>query len=510
MRRKTRGAQAAKDARLARRALKVLRKPDYVVTDIVHSRPKSPRRYDVVFVHQRWMGLPVYDGRRSVIFSRGKTQVTGRHTAIRSVTPALPTIGAADAVQAAAKRMKPKVVLGAIETVSTSAGLDRHTVLRVEPLPTPVMARLVVFVKRRARLAWLLTAEHPDGYALEAVVDAATKKVHHERGLSYHASACLAIATDAGGPPAAAPALKPTVDSDWLNPALRTIDCLKSNGSDATPVPAANGDVCGSAAGSIEETTVNAWAIANLGLARVTLPGGQTLGRVKMTIVNGAVSALELVALAIPKSSNSALKFTAWTQNLRHAASDPAVVLHELAHLVLSRGVGGSETPTPFENTGESGAIMEGLADFLGLTLWNSIRRTPIGMADVEKFGAWLMEARCRDYGPLIANPSTAPTFPFASQQGVHLKGMGLCLALWLTRAEIMSGSGFSADEADDVIWEAVCDSLPLMPHQGSRPHFCCVSKALRDAIDPAFLSTLTQKLADRKIPSNCPHVRTQ
>ena len=500
-----------KDARLARRALKAIGKPDYVVTDIVHSRPASARKYDVVFVAQRWKGVPVYDGKRSVIFAGRKTRITGKHMPIRSVAPVLPVIAAADAVRAASKRMKPKVTVGAIEIVSTSMGFDRQTVLRVEQLPAPVLARLVAFRKTkgkdkgRTRLAWLLTAEHPDGHALEAVVDAGSRRVLHHRGLSYHAAACLSIAPGAGGPSIGAPALKPTVDSVWLVPGARPIDCLKSDGSDATPALQANGDVCGAAAGSIEEITVNAWAIANLGLAHLTLPGGQALGRVKMTIVNGALGALEKVAVATPKSSNSALKFAAWTFNMRHAASDPGVVLHELAHLVLSRGVGGTQTPTPFENVGESGAVMEGLADFLGLTLWNSIRRAPVGMADVESFGAWLMDAKARDYAPMIANPAAAPKMPFPSGD-VHRNGMVLCLPLWLTRMQIMASFSLSGDEADEVMWETVCDSLPLMPHQGSQPRFCCVSQALRDAIDTSFLPTLAQKLADRNIPAVCPH----
>ena len=48
------------------------------------------KRYDVVFVEQQRMGLPVYDGRRSVIFTRGKRRVTGKYLPVRSVTPLLP------------------------------------------------------------------------------------------------------------------------------------------------------------------------------------------------------------------------------------------------------------------------------------------------------------------------------------------------------------------------------------------------------------------------------------
>ena len=508
MRRKTRATQASNDARLARRALKALRKPDYVVTDIVHSRPKSARKYDVVFVAQRWMGVSVYDGRRSVIFAGGKVAVTGEHFPLTSVLPVVPAITAVDAVRAAAKKMRLKVARGSIEIVSASSGLERHTVLRVDLLRSPVTARLVVFGKKgRARLAWRLTADHPDGHAMEALVDSKTSRVLRKpKVLSYHAAACIAIAPDAGGPPVGTPALKPTINSVWLDPAQRTIDCLKFDGSDAGPVAGPNGDVCGAASGSIEETTVNAWAIANLGLAQLTRPGGQALGRVKMSVIDAGLDPLDKVAVATPKINNSTLRFTRWNFNDRHAASDPAVVLHELAHLVLSRGVGGVQTPTPFEPVGQSGAVMEGLADFLGMTLWNSIRRVPIGLPDLEAFGPWLMEAKKRDYAPMILDPDNAPKFPFASQNSVHLKGMGLCLPLWLTRVQLIAGFGLTADEADEAMWDTVCDSLPLMPHQGNRPQFCCASKALRGAIDTSFLPTLTQKLADRKIPDDCPH----
>src|SRR6185295_14403998 len=57
----------------------------------------------------------------------------------------------------------------------------------------------------------------------------------------------------------------------------------------------------------------------------------------------------------------------------RFAALDPSVVIHEVSHVVLNSAVGGSAFANPFESEGESRAVSEGLADFLGLTIWNAI-----------------------------------------------------------------------------------------------------------------------------------------
>ena len=86
----------------------------------------------------------------------------------------------------------------------------------------------------------------------------------------------------------------------------------------------------------------------------------------------------------------------------------------------------------------------------------------------------------------MIASPATAPTFPFSNSSEVHRNGMVLCLALWLTRLDIMSKFSLTADAADRAMWKAVCASLPLMPHQDKCPQFCCVSRALRGIIAPS------------------------
>jgi hypothetical protein len=274
------------------------------------------------------------------------------------------------------------------------------------------------------------------------------------------------------------------------------------------PQPDAAGGFCGTAT-PFEQLSLDAFVIANLGLDRLLPAGGQTQGRVKVTLVASTTNLLDDVAFAVPSLTSPSLTFAGreFGPNIRHAGSDPSVVLHELAHLVLSRGVGGSQVANPFEKGGDSGAVMEGLADFLGLTLWNSIRRSSGSVKDIEVFGLWVLDTDKRDYEPLIANPAAAPQLPFKKAKSVHQKGMVLCLALWLTRAQIMSDTGMSADAADLLMWETVCDSLPKIPHQGDHPHFCCVSRALRSQIDSRFLPALEQALDDRNIRiTDCNH----
>ena len=360
MARNTRAVRSSRDARLARRALKVLRKPGYVVTDVVRSHRSSPRPYQVVFVEQCWMGLSIYNGRRSVIFTKGKTQVTGRHSPVRSFAPVLPVIDAEKAVRVALKRTADTLAIRSVEIVSRSPGADRYTVLRVEPLSSPVTVHLVVFGTGRARLAWEVTTQLPNGHALDAVIDAASRKLLHRRITSHPAAAAtLAITPEAGGPAAGA-ALKFTVEPRWLNPAVRRIECTADGVPMPAPVADANGDFGGPVA-SFTQTTLDGLVMANLGLDRLISVGGQTQGRVIMDLVSSGMINPGDIAMALPSLTKPTLIFTARFPGMRHAASDPSVVLHELAHLVLSRGVGGTQLARPFEGAGESGAAMEGL-----------------------------------------------------------------------------------------------------------------------------------------------------
>jgi hypothetical protein len=275
------------------------------------------------------------------------------------------------------------------------------------------------------------------------------------------------------------------------------------------PVANANGDF-GGAAVSFTQSTLDGLVIANLGLDLLVQAGGQTQGRVTMDLVSSGFTDPGDVAMALPSLTKPTLIFTARHPGMHHAASDPAVVLHELAHLVLSRGVGGTQFEKPFEGSGESGAVMEGLADFLGLTLWNSLRRAQLVTPDMETFGRFVLGTKARDYTAMIATPANAPQYPFKKAKSVHERGMVMCLALWLTRLDIMSQFSLSPDAADRVMWQTLCASLPLMAHEDSCPQFCCVSKALRNIVATQFKPALTKALADRLIPSNCPHTRSQ
>lgn len=222
-----------------------------------------------------------------------------------------------------------------------------------------------------------------------------------------------------------------------------------------------------------------------------------------MTMLDANTSDLGRVARATPSTVAPELRFQGRHPAGRHAGSDPAVVLHELGHLVLCAGVGGGQVTAPFEASGESAAVNEGLADFIGLTLWNALRRSlDPGAGPSWNFGSWVFNGVSRDYAPYLNGGGAV--YP---QGGTpHLKGMVLCGALIRTWTAVAQSA--NADTADEVLLGALCRSLPLLPHQGSLPHFCCVSKALRMVIAIAHKPRLTSALLARGIPDACIHIQ--
>jgi hypothetical protein len=509
---KKRTSSRSAEMTLIHRALRAVARLDgdgatgeYAVTDVRRAASMhGTRGRDVVFLEQRLFGLPVYGGRRSVILDPRRARVTGTRIELRPPSRLTPAVTAEAAACKAVEIVTGRKRLGASKLISASPGAERTSVVEIEGLESPVTAYLTLFGRTIARLAWALTFSLPDGDGFKIVIDATSKRLLRRRQTVDHATACLAIDPGAGGPAAGQPQMQVTFNAAWIDPAGRNFECVSANGAALTlPGPNAAGNYCNAVAQPFQQTTLNSFAVANAGFDLIEQFGGILQARVKLTLLNSASTDVNKIALAKPDLVSPLLKFMARSPSLRHAASDPSVVLHELGHLVLSAGVGGSQASTPFEMTGESAAVNEGLADFLGLTLWNAIRRTPLGSADLTAFGDWVFGASGRNYTPFLNPGAAVPTFPGSGTP--HNRGMVLCTALLRARRAIELAA--SATQADSIMLSTLCAALNLMPHQGDLPHFCCVSEAMRDVVPLAHLAKLEAAFNAAAIPNNCPHI---
>lgn len=498
---------------LARRALRALaaadgdpRRREYAVTDVrLGTRRHGIRGRDVVFVEQQMLGLPVFDGRRSVVFDPRGVRITGDRVNLREPRHVIPTILPAAAASTAIRLVTGRRPVDEGTVIAAGAGAERATGVGIDGLGAPVTMHLTLFGRSVARLAWVVTLTLADGDGFEVVVDATTGRLLRRRQTKDHATAFLSIDGEAGGPQAGQTRMTIPFDPEWIGPSRR-FDCVDAAGTPLSfPGPNSHGDYGDPLPPAVfSRTTLNAFAIANAGFDLVAANGGTVQARVALTVLNAAVNDIDKLASARPSLVRPVLRFLERSSTGRHAASDPSVVLHELGHLVLSAGVGGSQVATPFEMDGESAAVNEGLADFLGLTLWNALRRAALGTAsDISRFARWAFGSNGRDYTPCLPPNAPGPTFPGSGSS--HRRGMVICAALLRCRLEIEQLAG--AAQADSVMWGTLCAALDLMPHQGDLPKFCCVSRALRDVVPLSHRPRLEAALDDARVPTNCPHL---
>lgn len=500
-------------SRLATKALRRLgrfegqeRPADYVVTDVIEAT--ADRRFAVVFLEQHWAGLPLHGARRSVILGRRTAWVTGSHRMIRSSSARWPVVSAEDAVVVAGRAVGLKPPKQSVSAESRGLSADRYTRIRLRNVSRPVTARLAIVGAGAARLCWVvgLTIERRQTLeAYELVVDAVTGAVISKRTVSNNAAACIRVDSAAGGPAPNDPPYRLPFNSAWLDLATRTVRCVNGVNT-AIPLPGQQGtDYCG-ATTPFHLAIVNAFTLASAGLEILRPLGGKPASVVRLTMLDASTSDVSRVARAIPSNSETLdpeLRFQARKAVSRHAGSDPAVVLHELAHLILYAGVGGGQVDAPFEPTGESAAVNEGLADFIGLVLWNALRRTLTTAPPAWNVGTWVFDKNGRDYNEFLtgANP---PVYP--SGNTPHVQGQVLCGALVRAWNQIATADGPAT--ADTVLLGAVCRSLALLPHDDDRPRFCCAAKALGLTVPTKYQVRVAAELDAREIPKTCKHIQ--
>jgi hypothetical protein len=501
-RRRLRPAFSA-EAKIVRRALSALARADgrafqndYAPLEIVRLRGRE--KGSVVYVQQRYRGLPVYDGRRSVVLVAGRpARVTGRRLRVRELARPFPRKSAEAAVRAVLARVLTTGASLQPQRVAVSLGAEGFACFRVGGLPGPLTAHVVVFVVggEPSRLAWVVHLATPGGQRFELLLDADSLRLLKQRSLAYHLEAGLNL-----DPPNAGAERLLAFPHAWTGPAGR-VSCAYESSPWTPPAASAAGVIRGTDAR--DKRSLNAFCLASRGLDLLDAAGA------RIGTPSGAQLRVEIFGGARPHVGDAAVAYDDFFKlaaigkgaTFRHAARDPTVILHEMSHVVLGFNLGGASYPGPFENHGESGAAAEGLADFLGLTLWNRIQRE----LDTPQPSTWVVGASflpaSRDYVGWL----TAPVPPAAAGATIQDEGRQLCGALVLALSRLMAG-GRSEQQAEQSLWSAVCVGLQQTPHQGDLPLFCCIAEAVRTTIDPADRATVSTALGDAGLPTACPH----
>jgi hypothetical protein len=488
----------AADLFLARRAVRLLHRfeplpdgHDYSPTDVLLPTRTRP---GVVYIQERYLGLPVYDARRAVVLrTRGRSLVTGKRVDASGLQTLTPARSAEEAVKHAAKLVFRWCPRDALEYLATFPSTERFTRFVWGDLVEPT-THLVVYVVGRARLAWVVEVGSPGGRRYELVLDAKTLRLLKRRVISQHVSAHLSFASGTHD-----------IDFDlaWGPTTWRRVVCKFEDRK--VGLPASTGGVM--AAGPPPGGLPVAWSLATLTLASAAFelmalsgarlprsgdtPSARLFGRPEVDPSLAAQAFADQVQLRLLDKGGGGFV---------HAAEDPTVILHEISHVVLSFNLGGSTFTSPFESFGESGAASEGLADFLGLTLWNRIARDANGAhADDWLMGAVLLPSP-RNYASYFQAPP--PAAPGTS--GIHGEGMRLCAGLLAALHAFALRQ--SRDLAEETLWSALFAALQQAPHDGPLPLFCCMVTRVLASLPRSFAADADAAFRAVGLPLFCPH----
>lgn len=492
-----RRARLAPDLDLARRAIRILHRVDplpegheYSPTDVLLPTPTRP---GVVYIQERYLGLPIYDARRAVVLrQRGRSSVTGHRLVATGLETLRPAHSAEEALRVAARIVFRACPKDTLERRDAFASAEAFTGFEWGDLAEPT-AHLVVYVAGRPRLAWVVELGSAAGRRYELVLDATTLRLLKRRVVSCHVSASLSFSSVAHSI---------TFDPGWGPDTWRRLVCRYED-EKWTP-PRATGGVI--AAGPPPHGLPDAWSLAALTLSSAAFELLATAdarlprsGDTPCAKVYGRPESDESLA-ALAFADHVQLRLLDSGGIVRHAAEDPTVILHEVSHVVLSFNVGGSTLMSPFESHGESGAVSEGLADFLGLTLWNRIARdADPAHADDWSMGTVLL-ASPRPYAQYFqAVPPTAP-----KGAGIHARGQAMCGGFIATLFALSQRMARSV--AEETLWRGLFAALQQVPHQGELPLFCCVTTRVLGALPAAAAVDADAAFRAVGLPLACLH----
>ncbi len=139
-----------------------------------------------------------------------------------------------------------------------------------------------------------------------------------------------------------------------------------------------------------------------------------------------------------------------------HAATDPTILIHEYAHGVSQRLVGGSAVAEPF-TTVEAQGFSEGLSDFFALTIVNYVLRDGSGVGAITTIGEAFKPGGFRQYAGFSG------TWPTSPKEKYRI-GKVWCAAMLDARMPIAAlDASASEDVADRYLWQASIDALKSM-----------------------------------------------
>jgi extracellular elastinolytic metalloproteinase len=168
-----------------------------------------------------------------------------------------------------------------------------------------------------------------------------------------------------------------------------------------------------------------------------------------------------------------------------HAALDPGILIHEYAHGVTSRLLGGGHDASPF--TGKEGqGLSEGYSDYFALTVLSYVDRMNGNGRDLRVIGgAFKPTNGIRRYDGFGGKYS-------AGLEDYQL-GMVWCAGLLDARDGLTANQSVTPDDADRYLWQALLDSLTEMAPRCPK-HDCVTLEHAADA-----LCTASRKL-ERKL----------
>jgi extracellular elastinolytic metalloproteinase len=501
----------------------------------------------VVHLQQHYLGVPLYQVRRLVIFRANGRPLTRKLRKPRRIDPSTavqPLIGAARAAGCAAhylaqhSRSQLKASDRAARVVSQAASPSRPTVLRKRPFHDPLTAHLVLLLRRfDVRLAWVVHLVAPlPGAEFEVLVsaDAPEPAVLLARRVSacaegrarvYDSDQDATSTRDFPLPPAEYPSsLAPPAGFPWSWLACppicgKTADCAADSacGNNVVVVGHASKTFTGRRAPSGElelmpsnakdQRFVNAFYVCNLlhdffYLLGFDEPSGNfqranrncSVGidddRLRVRIYDSASFDPGLLTEVRLDGTSPTMHLS--LKSGRHAALDDDVLIHEYTHGVTGRLIGGRSCADPLAQNEQGEAMGEGYSDYFALTIRNYYRRKA-GRPESRVFGAWIARDAAKGLRRQPYDATFAGTYADLGKAGFqlpHEAGQVWCFLLLLLRDELVKHLG-TADAGDAAAWQLVMKSLPftLSSEQGpkgdeSGPNFLDGKRALLLAFD--------------------------
>lgn len=499
---------------------------EYVADGVEH----TPAGIRVVRLQQRFLGVPVYDARCSVHFNgAGRIQrVVGDVVGIPHAAPIEPVLPASEAVLAASKYLAArlsktlKVAQQPPRMLCQFPSPERPTVLHKKPFRDPLTAHLSLLrTGGQTRLAWVVHLVLPSGRGAYEVVVCADRVERREVLLCRSTMACavegavfrydprearevVAFPLPRGEYPQLGGVVPPGFPWPWVDANASDGNNVRSyanNTNDPFEATVAGADARFEAApaqGS-DQRVVNAFYVCNFLHDFFQLLGfDEQAGNFQRTnrtglgdgndqlIVQCFSGNVEGFANMLSRKDGRSPELGLGSFQGRHTALDTDVVIHEFAHGVTNRMIGGLAHHDPLRGKQQSEALGEGYSDYFAVTIRNYYRRRA-GLPPTWAFGAWIADNDVKGWrrqsyenGVFVGNYGDLKTGTLAE---VHDAGQVWCRALLKANALVGAalGGGVPAETADELMWRIVVASLPLC--RDVQPHFLDA----RDAILVAF-----------------------